>query len=465
VKTSPRKPNVLIFIPHDLGDRLGCYGYRSVKSPNIDKLASRGVRFTNYFTAAPECTPSRAGMFTGLYTHQNGLMGLTHRGWEFNPGVEHLAKRFWRGGYQTCLFGWQHEIWGMASELGYNHQFDQRSMNEAYETAPICESVARFVQSPEASGERPWFACVGFQDVHRPWKAETSFSPDEVEVPPYLPDDPAVRKDFAQFHGCIAGMDAAVGKALDALERSPAAENTIVIFTTDHGIPFPGAKSTYYDPGIKIPLIVRWPGHTKEAQVRDQLLSNLDFFPTLLDACGLPIPDGLEGRSFRPLLEGGPCDERQEVFGALYYDSLYDPMHMVRTRRYKYIRSFAVTPQDARNCDPATLAKHVGGRWIRADDGDVQNSLTWEFMKAAGPYSMPPPEELYDLQTDPLEQHNLAADPAHASVLADLRARLQEMMKRTKSPLLSGQVLPTLSRTRNLSWPDFQKEQARTKPN
>jgi arylsulfatase A-like enzyme len=279
-----------------------------------------------------------------------------------------------------------------------------------------------------------------------------------VEVPPYLPDTPSVRRDFTQFHQSIADMDAAVGVALDALERSPAAENTIVIFTTDHGIPFPRAKSTFFDSGIRIPLIIRWPGRCEGNRAYHQLLSNLDFCPTLLELCGIPIPDGLEGRSFAALLQGRPYVEREDVFGALYYDSLYDPMHMVRTRRYKYIRSFAVTPDESRAADPATLAKHPAGSWIRADDSDVQASLTWQSMLKIGPFPMPPPEELYDLQSDPLEQRNIAGDPAYAPALGDLRARLQTMMERTNSPLLHGHVSPALSRTRNMRWPDFMRQ-------
>jgi arylsulfatase A-like enzyme len=459
MQPSERRPNILLFIPHDLGDHLRCYGHASVRSPNLDRLASRGVRFTDYFTAAPECTPSRAGMFTGLYTHQNGLMGLTHRGWELNPDAEHLAKRLWRGGYQTYLFGWQHEAGGAASELGYNHLLSQRNCR----AAAVCDEAAAFVQSPAACGAKPWFACLGFIEVHRPWSEETPFSPEAVEVPAYLPDNPATRTDLARFHHSIEQMDTAVGRVLDALEKSPAAQDTIVIFTTDHGIPFPRAKSTFYDAGIRLPFIIRRPGRIDGGRTVGQLLSNLDLCPTLLEAAGLPVPDGLEGRSFWPLLGGRLYKEREEVCGALFYDSCYDPMHMVRTRRYKYIRSFAVTPEDARGADAATLARHKRGLWIRADDSDVQSSLTWQSIEPGGPFPMPPAEELYDLENDPLEQNNRADDPALAPVLGDLRARLRAMMERSHSPLLHGHVSPDLSRTRNMHWSAFMAQQGRNK--
>jgi len=438
------RPNILVFVPHDLGDHLGCYGRRTVRSPNLDHLAEDGLRFTRYFTAAPECTPSRAGMMTGLYTHQNGLMGLCHRGWEFKPEAQHLAQRLWRAGYDTHLFGFQHETGMSPKRLGYNAMHSQQNVR-----APaVCSEVVRFLNSDLARGEKPWFAHVGFSHVHRPWDEDTSFDPDQIDVPPYLPDNPNVRNDLAQFHENILEMDRAVGTVLDAVRKANLTEQTVVIFTTDHGCPFPRAKSTFYDPGIRIPLIIRCPGRFGGGKTHDVLLSNLDFTPTVLDLCGVSVPEGLEGRSFRPLLDDESCEERDAVFGALYYDAFYDPMHCVRTRTHKYIRSFAVTPQDAEGADPELLARHKTGIWIRADDSDVQSSLSWQSM-AANHYPVPPPEELYDLTADPLEQRNLAGDASASDILDKMRATMQDMMERTNSPLLTGHVPPDLSRTRN----------------
>lgn len=440
------RPNILVFIPHDLGDFLGCYGHPDVASPNLDTLADSGVRFDSYFTAAPECTPSRAGMFTGLYTHQNGLMGLCHRGWEFSPHTVHLAQRLRDGGYATHLFGVQHETNGSVDRLGYqNHH----SANDPH--APgVCESLADWLRGSDAR-QGPWFAHAGFNHVHRPFPETTRFDPASVRIPPYLPDTPAVRRDYAHFYESIAEMDEGVGSALSALREAGLEQDTIVIFTTDHGSPFPRAKSTYFDPGIRIPLIMRGPGLTGGGERYPQLLSNLDFTPTVLDLAGLFIPEDLEGRSFAPLLTGGAYAEREAVYGALYYDAYYDPMHCVRTKRHKYIRSFAVSPEEAAGADQEALARHETGEWIRADDSDVQRSETWQVMKEET-HPVPPPEELYDLAEDPLEQTNLLAStltPETEAVAERMRGLLRHMMERTGSPLLSGHVSPELSATRN----------------
>jgi len=432
-----------MFITHDQGDHLACYGHKTVKSPNLDRLADEGVRFTNHFAAAPECTPSRAGLYNGLYTHQTGLMGLTHRGWEYNAGTEPLAMKLHKGGYHTHLFGLQHETGNNPSKLGYNNTCSQLDLK----SPSVCRSFVDFLETVVGRQLQPFFASVGFSDVHRSWTKESSFKPEDIEVPAYLPDNPDVRRDLAYFHQAIEDMDHAVGWVLKVLDESPLADNTLVIFTTDHGIPFPRAKSTFYDPGIRTILIMRWPKGFKGGRTYDQLISNLDYCPTILEACGVEIPDGLEGRSFLPLLQGREYKQRDEVFGAFYYDSFYDPMYYVRTNRYKYIRSFAVTPQDSKGADRELLAKHETGNWIRGDDSDVQQSLSWSSIKKK--YPMPEPEELYDLKVDPLEQNNLLADPNYADVLDGLRGTMRAMMKRTDSPLLTGHVSPELSTSRN----------------
>ena len=436
------RPNVLMFMLHDLGDHLGCYGHPTVESPNVDGLASAGVCLSSYFTAAPECTPSRAGMYTGQYTHQNGLMGLCHRGWEFNSDARHLAQLLAEDGYQTHLFGMQHETSQGPERLGYQHVHSQDDKT----AIPVCRAAAEFIENVSRE-TTPWFANVGMFDVHRAWSEDTDIDPLAIDVPPYLPDNIEVRRDLTHFHQNIKDTDEAIGLVLAAIADSEIADNTVVIFTTDHGCPFPRAKSTYYDPGIRIPLVMYWPGRFDGGEVHDAMLSNLDFMPTVLDICGCEIPERIEGKSFLPVLEGKDSEGHEAVYGALYYDAFYDPMHYVRTRKYKYIRSFAVTAEDAEGADPEVLAEHKTGIWIRADDSDVQRSLAWQSM--LGEYDKPPPEELYDLEADPLEQENLVGKDSMADVLEQMRDLMQKMMVRSDSPLLEGHVSPGLSRTRN----------------
>ena len=175
----------------------------------------------------------------------------------------------------------------------------------------------------------------------------------------------------------------------------------------------------------------------------------VNITPTILECCGLPVPDRLSGRSLLPLVDGGDYNEREAVFGVLFYDVSYDPMHYVRTRTHKYIRSFAVTPEEAADAAPAVLSTFKGGNWVRVDDLDVLSSPAWQSMEHECP--RPPPEELYDLVADPLEQHNLADHPAAADILHEMRQAMQAMMERTSSPLLNGGHVPP---------PEIQREKA-----
>ncbi len=430
------RPNVLLFIPHDLGDHLHCYGHPTVRSPHLDDLAGKGVRFTNHFTTCPECTSSRGSLFAGLSPHRNGLMGLAGFGWELFPGVSHLARRLADGGYDTHLFGFQHETSGDPQRLGYAHV--HRGTN--IQAGTVCHGLARFIREAGSSGDAPWFACAGFSHVHRPWNNTSTFAAEEVDVPPYLPDNPIIRDDLTHFHQDILEMDEAIGGVLGELRASDAYENTLVIFTTDHGIGFPHAKATLYDPGLHIPLIMHWPGRFEGGRAHGQLLSNVDFTPTLLECCGLPSAEDLEGRSFLPLLEGRPYAERNAVFSSLFYDVSYDPMHSVRTRSHKYIRSFAVTAEDAEGADPRVLSTFAAGIWIRVDDADVMSREAWRSLDVD--CSRPPREELYDLSADPLEMNNLASDPTRVPLLREMRERMHRMMVDTESPLLDGHVPP-----------------------
>jgi N-sulfoglucosamine sulfohydrolase len=430
------RPNILILLPHDLGDFLGCYGHSTVRSPNIDQLAGKGVMFRKCFTTAPECTPSRSSLMTGLYTHQNGLMGLSNFGWSLK--VPHLAERLKDTGYRTHQFGFQHETHQPVETLGYDHAHHDGG-NEADK---VCANLCSFIKSQEAQSDQPWFACAGFRHVHRAWPRATRYRPEDVGVPDWLPDVLEVRKDLARFYQDIEDLDTAVGTVFQSLEQTGVDKKTLVIFTTDHGAAFPGAKATFYDPGIHVPLILHWAGQSEGGMVHNMPISNMDVAPTLLELAGSPLPKGLSGRSFLPLLQGRGYTPRDEVCGALYYDVAYDPMHYVRTESHKYIRSFVTDEDEAAGADPETLTTFAAGRWVRVDDFDVLTSPSWQELAPDGGSPRPPTEELYDLRTDPRERINLARRPEAQSVLTDMRKRLQIMMLETDSPLIEGHVPP-----------------------
>jgi arylsulfatase A-like enzyme len=255
------RPNIVLITPHDLGTHIGCYGWDpALKTPTLDALAAQGTRFTNHFCTATFCSPSRGGIMTGKYPHVNGLMGLVNLGWDLPDGCDTLPDLLHADGYETVLFGFQHIVDDPA-RLPY----DRIGPRGQYSCRQVAENVAAFLAERSAEErEAPLYLELGFSEVHRPYgRLERIDAPESEVVPlPFLDDTPGVRMDLAMFYENIRRLDDAVGSILQSLERAGMAENTVVVFTTDHGIAFPRAKSTLYDPGIRTTLLVRWPGVT-----------------------------------------------------------------------------------------------------------------------------------------------------------------------------------------------------------
>lgn len=430
--TGERQPNVLLVHCHDVGRFLGCYGIPTVRTPSLDTLAGDGVRFDQAFCTAPQCSPSRAALFTGRYPHDTGVMGLTHGrfAWDMAPGVRHLAALLGEAGYWTGLIGVHHESRErpdreLAARLGFDHVHTGGR-------APVVAERAVQALSSRGNADRPFYLQVGFIEPHRIGpKTENGtrlgfigddIVPDAefgVTIPAYLSDDDTTRREIAELQGAVGYMDAAVGQILAALEEQSLSDNTIVIFTTDHGLALPGAKCTLYDPGLETALIIRaphlgWVG----GQVEPGLVSNVDLAPTILDAVGLPIPSRVQGESLIDRPTG-----RARVFGEITYHSYYDPRRCIRTETHKLIVNFEAVPA------------HMAGV-----------SQTWR------PWSTPAtpttglegansdPLELYDLRDDPFETHNLAANPEHQNVFDQLRHELLVWMRETGDPVLDGPV-------------------------
>ena len=411
------RPNVLLVVCHDLGRRLGCYGVPGLATPNADRLAAAGLRCTQHYATAPLCSPSRGSMQSGCYPHSVGLNGLVNRGWDMLDGVPTLAQLLGQAGYETALIGLQHEK-RQPIRMGYGRYLHQR---RPYLVSTLAPLAADYVAG-RRPGDPPFYACIATVETHRPYRHER-YTPDDpatVAVPPYLPDHPAVRQDLADLHGMVKAADAGLGLILDAVERSPAAENTLLIFTSDHGIAFPRAKSTLYGSGLGTALLLRWPARIRPGRVSDALLSNVDLAPTILAACGLPAPRSMQGTSYLPLLTGESDAGRQEAFAEKTYHDSYDPRRALRTARWNYVRNFAEGPALPLPADIAASAA----------------------ASALGPErdAPRPPEELYDLAADPDELYNLAGDPAYADTLAGLRRRLLCWQEDSGDPLLLGPI-------------------------
>lgn len=412
---SAAPPNILYIHSHDSGRYLSPYGH-AVPTPNLKKLASQGVLFRQAFSAAPTCSPSRACLLTGQYAHQNGMIGLAHRGFAMNDYRKHMLHTLRPSGYRSVLAGLQH-IADKPEKIGYDDLLRPKS-NRAADVAPA--AVAFLNGKPK----EPFFLDVGFFETHREYPAPTpADDPRYLQPPAPIPDTPATRTDMAGFHASARILDTAVGQVLEALERNGLAENTLVISTTDHGLAFPRMKCNLTDAGWGVSLILRGPGAFSGGKVCDAMVSHIDLFPTICEATGVPPPSWLEGRSILPFLRGEATRVRDEAFAEVNYHAAYEPQRAVRTEQWKYIRRYSDrTGPILPNCDDSpSKSLWLGHNW-REQPQDR--------------------EQLYDLTFDPGEQHNLAADPRAAAALREMRGRLDTWMHRTEDPLLHGRVAP-----------------------
>lgn len=435
------KRNVLLLVSDDQGLDLGCYGV-GVKTPRIDAFARGATRFTHGFAAVSSCSPSRAVINTGLYTHQNGMYGLQHdvHHQSLLPGIETLPAMLRRAGYATALVGKKHV--GPDSAFPYDVELvpERSGIRDVRELAVAASSFIR------STDDRPFFVTVAYSDPHRaavdygndrawPGVKPVTYDPARVPIPSHLPDLPAVRQDLAAYYESLSRLDTGVGMILDDLAATGRADDTLVIFCSDNGRPFPGAKTNLYDPGLHLPLIVRAPG--VRGSVNRAMVSWVDIAPTILEFAGVapPAAYGLSGTSLLPLLGASDGAGREAVFASHDFHEInqYYPMRSVRTRTHSYIANLA-------HPLPYPIA------------GDVAGSPSWKAI-AADPairlgrrtqaaYLQRPAEELYDLARDPDELVNVVADPAYATVLAELRQRLTRVRAETKDPWLAGQTDP-----------------------
>lgn len=402
-------PNFVFLISDDHSwSDLGCYGNAAVRTPNLDRMAAEGMRFNHCYVASPQCSPNRSAIFTGCAPHTTATSRLHTPMPDWEPSfLEPLKER----GYFAGAFRKVHQ--GPSFDRRWDFYGDRTVAFEKFFDA--------------APAGRPFWLQLGFTDPHRPYKPgafDPPHDPNNVRVPPFLPDLPAVRQDLAHYYDFIARMDAECGRLFEVLRRRGLDRNTLVIFTGDNGMPFPRAKGGCYDPGIRVPLIAWWPGRIAAGAVRDELTAHVDLAPTWLEAAGLAAPGKMQGRSFLPLLTGGGHRPRTEVFSERNWHDNFDPIRSVRTSRHKLIFN---------------AAPHFPYRpaW------DLADSPTWAAIERAARRGALKPEhavlfepsrpmlELYDLQEDPHEFRNLATDPARRETLADLERRLGEWMHAT----------------------------------
>src|SRR5215212_6981705 len=375
-----RRPNIVLVHSHVTGRYVQPYGHQVV-TPNIQRLADQGLLFRQAFAAAPMCSPSRAALLTGRWPHSSGMLGLAHRGFELDDPEQHIIHTLREAGYFTAMVGEQH-VSADPEELGYDLVVDADT-SRAHDVAPAAVALVR--NRPRV----PFFLSVGFFETHRDYYEPTSVRDALYSSPPAnLPDTPAVRRDMASFKQSARSLDQGVGAVLNALDEHEVAEDTLVILTTDHGLPFPGAKASLLDRGIGVLLIIRGPSGFHGGKVSDALVSQIDLYPTICEIAGIGPPPFVQGRSLLPVVRREVPEVNDEIFAELTYHAAYDPQRAIRTRRHKYIRLFGD------RLEPVLP---------NIDDGPSKDLLV-----AAGYGTRPRPRErLHDLLFDPMEADNL----------------------------------------------------------
>ncbi|HXB15939.1 MAG TPA: sulfatase [Solirubrobacteraceae bacterium] len=407
-------PNILYLHSHDTGRYVQPYG-QPVPTPNIQHLADQGVLFRRAFCGTPTCSTSRACLLTGQYGHENGMLGLAHRGWSLYDYHHHIVHTLRKAGYYSVLIGEQH-IAKRPEIIGFD-RVEKIATTNVESVAPVAREIVGAL--PE-----PFFLSVGFFETHRDWLSPPSLRDALYSLPPAnLPDAPETRHDMASYRASARSLDQGVGTVLESLDAAGLTENTLIFLTTDHGLAFPGAKATLYDRGLGVMLVMSGPGGFAGGRVNDAMVSHLDVYPTLCELAGVETPEFVKGLSLLPLVRGETSALREELFAEMTWHAAYEPQRAVRTDRWKYIRRFGERELPVlANCD---------------DSPSKELLLRYGWAERKVPF-----EQLYDLVFDPNEANNLAADPDRRDVLDGLSARLERWMRDTADPLLDGDPEP-----------------------
>lgn len=423
--------NVIYINTHDSGRMLSPYGY-DIPTENLKKLAEDSVVFTNAFCAGPTCSPSRAALLTGTFPHQNGMLGLAQRGFSLYNPEKHLANFLKNNGYNTCLCGIQHEYgWYLDLEknglhnLGYNEILTTDSKSFKKEELHLWDrnnavEVVKWLDN--YNEEKPFLLSFGMHSTHRPYPVEVAeFIDERYVVPPYpITNNEENRHDHAQYMTTAHYADENIKMIVDALKRNNLYENSIIIFTTDHGLALPFNKCNLTDTGIGVSLIMKVPNADSNGKVVDSLVSQIDVFPTLCELLNLNKPDYLEGKSFAEAFVDNKAFLDEYIFAEVNFHTSYEPVRCVRTKRYKYIKYYDET-------------------WNKVNLSNMDESVPKDFLMNNGlKEKVKYREGLFDLYYDPTERNNLADDSKYQEVLEKLRKVLLEKQVKTDDPILKG---------------------------
>jgi len=438
------RPNIVLLVSDDHGLDTGAYGNAAIRTPNLDELAGEGVRFTNGFCTTASCAASRSVILTGLYNHANGTYGHTHGFHHFAcfENTVTLPALMNQAGYRTARVGKMH----YAPETIFPFQDGHPQGQFGRDDVRMSEACREFVH-----GDSPFFLYWCSMNPHRgggplqshpckpdrfgnPQQAfagdqEQTFHDEDVAVPPWLPDIPEARAELAQYGQSVARLDRGIGRLIEILKDEGKYDNTVIIYISDNGAAFPGSKTTLYEPGTNLPLIVRSPLHQRRGTTCDGLVTWADLTPTILDFVGAYAdPEASHGESFRGIIDQEePSNWRDEVYTAHTFHEItnYYPMRVVRTRRHKFIWNIA---------HPLTYS-FASDLWQAATwQGTLRKGLSTFGKRAVGAYLRRPRFELYDLEQDPDEVVNLAEQEDYADLVAEFCWKLRAFQEKTKDP-------------------------------
>ncbi len=429
------RPNILWLIAEDCGPDLGCYGNRLVRTPNLDRLASEGILYTRAYTSSPVCSPSRSCFNTGMYqttlgahhhrSYQSGVYKFPMGDLYLPEGVNVLSDWMRGGGYFTCNA--RKFPTGAVSGTG------KTDWNFTYKSQQLKVDSKKPFDSDnwaDLKSHQPFYAQVNFHETHTPRRrSKRPIDPAAIVLPPYIPDQPVFRKVVSDYFGDIQNLDDRVGEVLKQLDEDGLAQNTIVFFLGDNGVELLRGKSTNYEGGYHVPLIVRFPDRRDAGSVNDELVSMIDLAPTTLGLAGIDIPRKMQGQLFL----GRRSKTREYVIGARdRIEMTLDRSRSVITKRYHYMRTWVPERPHLKIWSPRIDPR---SKWYSPSFSVLtqlyrEGKLTPAQAILVAPQR--PPEELYDLQNDPHELTNLADSPAHKAVLAEMRSKLETWIRETK---------------------------------
>lgn len=418
--TSAAQPNILWILSDDMSLEMGCYGDPLVKTPNLDRLASQGIRFTNAHTTGPVCSASRSAMITGMYQTTIGAQHhRSHRsdGYKLPDGVVPVTDLFRKAGYFTVNVKGPNGMGNGKTDFNFN----------------VDHPVYDGKDWSERKKDQPFFAMMNFTEPHRgpAWPqarkqlpANELVDPAKVKLPPYYPDTAIARNDWANYLDAIHNLDRKIGLVLKRLDDEGIADNTVIFFFGDNGRCHVRDKQWLYDNGTHVPLLVRWPGHLKAGEVRDDLLVGIDFTATSLKLAGIDPPVNMQGHVF---LGDSAAPPRPFIVTARdRCDETEDRIRCVRTKEFSYIRNFF---PDRPYTQPNAYKERQYPVLQELKDLHKAGKLTPAQELFMAPHR--PAEELYDLKADPHEIHNLANDPKYEARRKEMAAILDNWIKET----------------------------------